>query len=72
LRIVDLSVLRQQLDNLAQCVWHFSGAQSQDHLFFVKQIGQRYSHWQQRDLLDYPAKPVIQLNKEPWQLKTEQ
>jgi hypothetical protein len=70
-RVIDLSVLRQQVDNLAQRVWHFPGAQPQDHLFFFNHIGQRNSHWEQRDLLDYPAKPVIQLNKEPWQLKTQ-
>jgi len=40
-------------------------------LFFVKQIGQRDSHWVSRDLLDYQAKPVIQLKEEPWQLKTQ-
>ena len=38
-RVLDLSVLRQQLDNLAQHVWRFPRAQPQDHLFFVKQIG---------------------------------
>jgi hypothetical protein len=70
-RILNLPILCQQLDNLAQRVWQFPGAQSEDHLFFVKQIGQRDSHWVSRDLLDYQAKPVIQLNTRPWQLKTQ-
>src|SRR6266545_5374721 len=71
LRAIDLPVLREQLDNLAQRVWRFPGAQPKDHLFFIEKVGQRDSHWGRRDLLDYQAKPVIQLNKEPWQLKTQ-
>src|SRR5206468_7700321 len=44
-RVLDLPVSRQQLDNLAQRVWYFPGAQPQDHLFFIQKIGQRDSHW---------------------------
>src|SRR6266508_4414988 len=33
LRAIDLPVLREQLDNLAQRVWRFPGAQPKDHLF---------------------------------------
>src|SRR4029450_3653352 len=45
LRVIDLSILRQQLDNFAQRVWRFPRAQAQDHLFFVEQIGQWDGHW---------------------------
>jgi hypothetical protein len=69
-RVVDLSILREQLNNLAQRVRQFSGAQPEDHLSFIEKVREGDSHWEQRDLLDYPAKPVIQLNNERWQLKT--
>ena len=34
--IDDLSILRQQLGDFAQCVRRFAGAQSQYHLFFIE------------------------------------
>ena len=61
LRLIDPPVFGKQAADLAQCVRRFAGAQSQDHLLFIEKISQRDSHWQQRDLLDYPANTVIQL-----------
>lgn len=60
-RVLDFPVSRQQLDNLAQRGWYFPGAQPHDHLFFVKQIGQRDSHWVSRFIglsgkASYPVK----------------
>lgn len=62
LRLIGLPVFSQQLDDLAQCIRRFSGAQSQDHLLFIEKINQRDSHWRQRDLLDYPAKHSYPVN----------
>ena len=58
--IIDLSTLREHLNNLAQRIRQFSRAQPQNYLSFIEKISERDSHWAERDLLDYPAKPVIQ------------
>ena len=42
--IVDFSILREHLNNLAQRIRQFSRAQPQDHLSFVQQIRERDSH----------------------------
>jgi hypothetical protein len=70
-RLVDLFVLAQQLNDFAQRVWNFPGPEPKDNVFFVKEISEGDSHLGGTDLLDYPAKPVIQLNKGPWQLKIQ-
>jgi hypothetical protein len=59
-RIVDLSTLREHLNNLAQRIRQFSRAQPQDYLSFIEKVSERDGHWAERDLLDYQAKPVIQ------------
>ena len=44
LRLIDLAVFGKQLDDFAQRVCRFAGAQSQDHLLFIEKISQRNSH----------------------------
>jgi len=61
-RILDLPIVREQLNDLAQRIPRFSGTQSQDYLLFIDKIGQRDSHWRQRDLLDYPGKASYPVN----------
>ena len=62
LRLIDLPVFGKQLDDFAQRVRRFAGAQSQDHLLFIEEVSQRDSHWWQRDLLDYPGKHSYPVN----------
>ena len=62
LRLIDLAVFGKQLDDFAQRVCRFAGAQSQDHLLFIEKVSQRDSHWRQRDLLDYPGKHSYPVN----------
>src|SRR5215813_2739194 len=49
----------------------FSRTQAKSHLLFVEQICGRDRHWGGRDLLDYGANAVIQLNNKLWQLKIQ-
>jgi hypothetical protein len=42
----------------------------QRDLFCIEKIRQDDRHNEERDLLDYRGKAVIQLIEEPWQLKT--
>src|SRR5262245_56128694 len=49
----------------------FSRAQSEDNLLFVEEICERDRHGGRRDLLDYEANAVIQLNRRLWQLKIQ-
>src|SRR5205809_5216212 len=61
-RILDLPIVREQLNDLAQRIPRFSGTQSQDYLLFIDMIGQRDSHWRQRASLDYPSKASYPVN----------
>ena len=82
--VIDLSILREQTDNLAQRIRQFPGAQSEDHLLFMEKVSQRDSHSNQRDLLDYPGKASYPIDcqdnwspgdlvtcRKSWQLKIQ-
>jgi len=42
--LINLSVFGKQLDDLMQRVRRFAGAQSENYLLFIEEIGQRDSH----------------------------
>jgi hypothetical protein len=43
-RFVDVAVVREQLNDLANRIGRFSRAQPQDYLSFVEKVGERDSH----------------------------
>src|SRR6185369_12819383 len=75
LGLVDFSptdVGCEHVHNFTNRIRRFSRAQPKDHLLFMEQICERNRHiGVERDLLEYGANPVIQLNSKLWQLKIQ-
>src|SRR5215467_10000700 len=61
----------EHIHDFANRIRRFSRAQPKGHLLFMEQICKRDRHEGWRDLLDYEANAVIQLNRRLWQLKIQ-
>ena len=73
-RLVDFpaaDVGCEHVHDFTNRIRRFSRAQSEDHLLFVEQICEGIGIRGWRDLLDYAANAVIQLNSKLWQLKIQ-
>src|SRR5262245_25238182 len=61
----------EHVHDFADRIRRFSRAQPHDHLLFLEQIYGCDRHWGGRDLLEYGANAVIQLNNKLWQPKIQ-